>query len=146
MSVLLQGGCYPSCGFMLEKQRIFTTAFVSGGFLSPTPLICVCLEGFGPVVLSSGLSGFLGLPVFVLSFFHPSLLFLLPSASRAKASGRMMSLRKESINTCPACQAKYLSLGVPPPYLLLSYSHPHPRILENRKCILLSDGWAPCSC
>lgn len=30
-----------------------------------------------------------------------------------------------------------------PLHLLL---YPHPQILENRKCILLSDGWAPCSC
>lgn len=41
----------------------------------------------------------------------------------------------------------------PPPYhllllfFLLHHHHRHlPRILENRKCILLSDGWAPCSC
>lgn len=109
---------------MLGKQGIFTIAFAKGGFLSPTPLICVCLEGFGPVVPSSGPSGFL-----VLSFFHPSLLFLLPSASRAETSGGMMSLRKESVNTCPACQAKYLSLGVPPslpPPLLLPPLPPDP--------------------
>lgn len=88
-------------------------------------------------------------------FCPPSLLLLLPSASRAKTSGGMMPLQKEPVNACPTCQAKYLSLGVPPYLLLLLFallplllllSYPHPRILENRKCILLSDGWAPCSC
>lgn len=120
--------------------------------LSPTPLICVCLQGFGPAVLSSGLSECPGLAGFVLSSLisSPDSFFFLPSANGAKTSGGMMPLRKEPVNACPTCQAKYLSFGVPPPYLLLLLFPPHhhhlPRILENRKYILLSDGWAPCSC
>lgn len=41
--------------------------FVCGGLLSPTPLICVCLQGFGPAVLLSGLCECPGLAGFVLS-------------------------------------------------------------------------------
>lgn len=83
MSALQQGGCYPSCRLMLEKQRIFTTAFVDGGFLSATPLICVCLEGFGPIVLSSGLSGSLRLCLSSPFSFPPSFSFcLLPVEPR----------------------------------------------------------------
>lgn len=36
--------------------------------------------------------------------------------------------------------------GPPPPPPLTPPHHHLPRILENRKYILLSDGWAPCSC
>lgn len=83
MSALQQGGCYPSGRLMLEKQRIFTTAFVDGGFLSATPLICVCLEGFGPIVLSSGLSGSLRLCLSSPFSFSPSFSFcLLPVEPR----------------------------------------------------------------
>lgn len=35
--------------------------------------------------------------------------------------------------------------SLPPPPLIPPHHH-LPRILENRKYILLSDGWAPCSC
>lgn len=145
MSVVQQGGCYPSCRLAVEKQIICPTAFVDSGFPSPTLLICVCLWVFSPVVLSSGLSGSLGLAVLSSPPRSPHpLLLLLPSASRAKTSGGIMPLQKEPVNACPTCQAKYLSLGVPPLtsssssffspiplLLLLSYCHPHPVSLRT---------------
>lgn len=152
MSVVQQGGCNPSCRLMLEQQRIYTTGFCLWWFaVSHTTYLCLfaglwsCCP-FKWVVWVPWSGWFCPL----LSHLLAWLLFFLPSANGAKTSGGMMPLRKEPVNACPTCQAKYLSFGVPPPYLLLLLFPPHhhhlPRILENRKYILLSDGWAPCSC
>lgn len=161
ISVVQQGGCDPSRRLVLEQQRIYPTVSCRWPFaVSHTTYPCLFV-GFWPCSLLKWVVWVPCPGCFspFLYFLPPSLLLLLPSASGAKTSGGMMPLRKEPVNACPTCQAKYLSFGVPPHLLLLSFplplllllvllllSYPHPRILENRKCILLSDGWAPCSC
>lgn len=67
----------------------------------------------------------------------------LPSAIRAKHWGEMMPLWKDSIITCLMTSQVFAPTTTTTTF---SYACPQPLILGNRKCILLNDGWAPCSC
>lgn len=152
MSVVQQGGCYPSCRLVLGKQRIYTTAFCQWWFsVSHATYLCLFL-GFWScspfkwlvwVPWSSCFCPLLSpsLPPSSLAFCQSSQDFRWNDAVTKRARQRLPNMPSQV----------FVSRGPPlppppllPPLLLLSY--PHPRILENRKCILLSDGWAPCSC
>ena len=157
MSVVQQGGCYPSCRLTVGKQISCPTAFVDSFFLSPTLLICVCLWGLSPVVLSSGLSAplvWLFCPLLSVHLTPSFSSCLLPVEPRPQVE---WCRYKKSPSTLAQHAKPSICLSGSPPHLLLLLllSRPPPpplllpppsRILENRKCILLSDGWAPCSC
>lgn len=152
MSVVQQGVCYPSCRPVLE-QHVGVSVLT---FCLPRCLSLFVCGVFGPGVLSSGSSALPARPVFVLSFLS----FLPPSSLPSCQSGQGFrwndAVTKRARQRLPNMPSQvFVSRGPPPtsppsPLALppppFSYSHPQPRILENRKCILLSDGWAPCSC
>jgi len=111
MSVVQRSGCDPSCIHVRITENLLNCMLSVVIFCLPRHLsVFVC----GVLALQSFQVGCLSHLVWL---FLSSDLFSFPlllSAIRAKTSGEMMALRKEPVNACPTCQAKYLSFGVPP--------------------------------